>query len=38
MQTMLPILCQCALNIVNKSLSIDLANEGITCVLLHPVG
>ncbi|PSC72928.1 hypothetical protein C2E20_3850 isoform A [Micractinium conductrix] len=25
-----------ALNIVNKSLSIDLADEGITCVLLHP--
>ncbi|EFN58591.1 hypothetical protein CHLNCDRAFT_140767 [Chlorella variabilis] len=25
-----------ALNIVNKSLSIDLAGEGITCVLLHP--
>eukprot|EP00878_Enallax_costatus_P003038 GHUV01003236.1.p1 GENE.GHUV01003236.1~~GHUV01003236.1.p1 ORF type:complete len:275 (+),score=57.26 GHUV01003236.1:505-1329(+) len=27
---------KCALNIVNKSLSIDLAGEGITSVLLHP--
>lgn len=25
-----------ALNIVNKSMSIDLAGEDITCVLLHP--
>lgn len=25
-----------ALNIVNKSLSIDLSEKGITCVLLHP--
>lgn len=25
-----------ALNIVNKSLSIDLSGEGVTCVLLHP--
>lgn len=25
-----------ALNIINKSLSIDLAGDGVTCVLLHP--
>jgi NAD(P)-dependent dehydrogenase (short-subunit alcohol dehydrogenase family) len=25
-----------ALNIVNKSMSIDLAGDGVTCVLLHP--
>lgn len=25
-----------ALNIINKSLSIDLANEGVTATLLHP--
>jgi NAD(P)-dependent dehydrogenase (short-subunit alcohol dehydrogenase family) len=25
-----------ALNIVNKSMSIDLASDGISCVLLHP--
>jgi NAD(P)-dependent dehydrogenase (short-subunit alcohol dehydrogenase family) len=27
-----------ALNIVNKSMSIDLAGDGVTCVLLHPGG
>jgi len=27
-----------ALNIVNKSMSIDLAGDGISCVLLHPGG
>ena len=27
---------KCALNMLNKSLSVDLAREGFTCVVLHP--